>query len=550
MQIRSWMYNVIAGVLTTAALVGLLWLLAALRLLSFVPLDIADAIIKLMPGAIATQGIEALGPTAKIIIELTGSLIFIVFGGLLAWFYGRVAPRPVLGAGLAAALLAFALTLVVQLIAGTLHSGIPALALTALLYLVWGVAVAWMINRLVAAAAVPDTAQFNERRAFLFRSGGTMLAVAVGSAAIAQLLERSGVIAPQVAGAGQSLPTSAPDPTSAPTSVPTATAQPVEAATTPAEPTATPTAEPTPLPAFVPAPGTRSPFNTNETLYVISSATRDPEIDSEQWQLEIGGAVDAPYTLTYAELLELPRVDQTSTLECISNEVGNYLIGNCKWNGVRLRDLLERAGVQEGVIDIKLTAAEGYTESIPLAKALDPTTLIVYGIDGEALTVSHGFPARLIVPGLYGEKNVKWLTKIESVREDYKGYWQQRGWTDEAIIFTTSVFDTGNPFLGSLPVQMQEGVVPLGGIAFAGNQGISKVEVRINDGAWQEAILQPENDSLTWRFWRYDWAGSPGRHTVALRAVDGTGDPQTDVVREPHPEGASGYHIISIEVVG
>ncbi|MBA3469529.1 MAG: molybdopterin-dependent oxidoreductase, partial [Herpetosiphonaceae bacterium] len=313
-----------------------------------------------------------------------------------------------------------------------------------------------------------------------------------------------------------------------------------------------PTAAPptaTPLPAFVPALGTRPEITAQESLYLISSATRDPEINVESWRLKIFGAVDQPYELTYAELLALPRQDQTSTLECISNEVGNLLIGNCNWNGVRLRDLLERAGVQAGVVDIRLKAAEGYTESLPLDRALDPTTLVAYGIDGQSLTVPHGFPARLRIAGKYGVKNVKWLTEIEAVREDYQGYWQQRGWTDDATIFTTSVYDTGNPRLGSGTLQRQNDVVALGGIAFAGDRGIRQVEIQIDGAGWQAVQLKEALSDSAWRQWRYDWRGAtPGKHTLAVRAVDGAGQPQVDAIADTHPNGATGYHTLDVEV--
>jgi DMSO/TMAO reductase YedYZ molybdopterin-dependent catalytic subunit len=547
--------NALVGVCATAALIGLLLLCSRVSPVSFVPLDISDAIIRLTPGAIATQGIETLGPGAKLGIELGGSIIFLVFGGLLGWLYGRAAPRRAILAGLVLAVVALALTALAQSIGGGLRGGAGGLALLAILYLAWGSVLAWLINRLALPADSATTAA-GDRRAFLIRSSGTLLAVAAGSAAIAQLLEQNGGT-PAVAGAGAALPTSppaqlpatnAPAPTVAPTAASVSAAPTAATAPTAVAPTATAAPTPTPEPAFEPAPGTRSPFNTNETLYVISSDTRDPQIAREDWHLEIGGAVDNPFRLSYDELIALPRIDQTSTLECISNEVGNYLIGNPKWNGVRLKDLLEQAGVQAGVIDIRLTAAEGYTESIPLAKAMEETTLIAYGIDGQALAVKHGFPARLRVPGLYGEKNVKWLTKIEAVREDYKGYWQQRGWTDTAVIETTSVFDTGNPRLSKDPLKRENGVVPLGGIAFAGNRGIASVEVRVDDGDWQPAMLDPHNDPLTWRFWRFDWAAQPGKHTLAVRAVDGTGQPQTEQERAPHPDGATGYHIIPVEV--
>jgi DMSO/TMAO reductase YedYZ molybdopterin-dependent catalytic subunit len=560
---RAWLLPFGVGLLATAALVGLLLLLSRVSPLSFVPLDIADAIIHLTPGGIATQGIETLGPGAKLLIELSGSAIFIAMGGVVAILYARLAPRRLVGAGVVLALIALALTALVQQLAGGLRGGVVVIALTSLLYLLWGWALAWLINRLVVPTPSQDVD--GPRRTFLFASGGGLLAVAVGSTAIAQLLARNGDDAGPVAGAGQALPTRGPQ--TATTTVPSTTpaAERTAAATSAAQPAPTaagtvtpdaptsaptlaPTAEPTPVP-FTPAPGTRSPFNTNETLYVISSATRDPVVDKDAWRLEIGGAVERPFSLRYDELLALARVDQTSTMECISNEVGNYLIGNVKWNGVALKDLLERAGVQDGVVDIKLTAAEGYTESIPLAKAMEPSTLVVYGIDGEALAVKHGFPARLRVPGLYGEKNVKRLTRVEAVREDYKGYWQQRGWTDTAIIETTSVFDSANPFLGAAPpLKRENGVVPLGGIAFAGNRGIRSVEVRVNDGAWQPAQLDPVDDPLTWRFWRYDWRVDPGSYTLSVRAVDGAGAPQIETERPPHPDGATGLMRITVDV--
>ncbi len=560
MRLYPWKQHVVAGVVTSAALAGLLLLLSRISSASFVPLDIADAMIRLTPGAVATFGIETLGSLAKLIIELTGSLILIIFGGAIGWLYGRIAPRPLALAAIVLAIIPTMLTLLVQSMIGGLRGGVIGFSLTILAYLGWGGMLAWIINRVTpstAALLTADPAQETSRRIFLLRSAGTMLAVAVGTTAIAELLGTNESDT-QVAGAGQALPTSAPvqptaapAPTSAPTSLPAATTianAPTAQPTDVAAPTAIPEPSATPVPAFAPAPGTRAPFNTNETLYVISSSTRDPIVERETWKLMIAGAVDTPFDISYNELLAMPRIEQTSTLACISNEVGNYLIGNVMWTGIRLRDLLERAGVQDGVIDVKLTAAEGYTESIPLAKAMDPTSIIAYGIGGEALVVKHGFPARLIVPGLYGVKNVKWLTKIELVRTDYKGYWQQRGWTDDATITTTAVFDTGNPRLSKEPLRLQQGIVPLGGVAFAGNRGITTVEIRIDDGEWTQTTLDPQSDPLTWRVWRYNWAATPGKHTLTLRAVDGTGQPQIEKPRDTHPDGATGYHIIMVEV--
>ncbi len=545
-MLRKTRDGALAGLLIGIALIGIFYLLRALRIAAFVPLVIANTLIKLTPGDIATATIEALGKwgmRSLIIMSVVGFVVaYMVLGMLLLrGLRGRARGAWLLAGALSALLPIGAIWLMLQLVPANRaiaegSSGLIALALT---FELAGLALGALLHGLSRRqpSAEPVAAANLGRRQFLLSSAGAALGLAAGSSAIAYFLPER-----EVTGAGAALPTSVP-PTA--TTPPTATASPTAGPTaTPGGPTATP-APPTatPLPAFEPALGTRPEITEQSSLYLISSTTTPPEVDVKTWRLKVHGAVDSPFELSYDELLAMPRHDQTSTLECISNEVGNLLIGNCNWNGVQLRDILKKAGVQDGVVDVVFRAAEGYSDSITLERAMDPNTIIAYGVDGQALQVPHGFPARVRIPNLYGEKNVKWLTEIELVREDYQGYWQQRGWTDDATIYTTSVYDTGNPRLGDTQLERKDGVVALGGIAFAGDRGIRRVEVKIDDGEWREARLKETSNDLSWRLWRYEWSdATPGKHTLTVRAVDGEGQPQVAEVQDTHPNGATGYH--------
>jgi DMSO/TMAO reductase YedYZ molybdopterin-dependent catalytic subunit len=348
---------------------------------------------------------------------------------------------------------------------------------------------------------------------FLVRSGAAVLTIAVGSTALAELLGT--------------------EPATATTEAPKLPPAPVEA-----------TEPPVDLSGFQAPAGVRDRITPQSNLYYVSSRVRDPHVDAASYKLSIEGNVDHPQTWTLDQLQHLPRVDQTSTLECISNEVGGDLIGNVRWNGTRLADLINQVGLRPGSKQLVLYGADGYVDSIDVADALKPTTLVVFGVDDQPLAVPHGYPVRLIVPNIYGMKNVKWLERMEVVTFDFQGYWQERGWSEPAIVKTTSVTDTQGSF------NRENGVVPLGGIAFAGSRGIQKVEVQIDDQPWAAARLEPESSPLQWRRWRYDWPAQPGRHSIAVRAVDGAGELQTDRIADPHPDGASGYHTINVKVNG
>lgn len=280
-------------------------------------------------------------------------------------------------------------------------------------------------------------------------------------------------------------------------------------------------------------------------FYRVSKNLFDPAVDGRSWTLRIDGLVERPMALSYADLLALPALENYYTLECISNEIGGDLIGNASWRGVRLRDLLTAAGVQAGAVDVVFHAADGYSDSLPLLLALHPDTLLAYEMNGEPLNQDHGYPARLLVPGIYGMKNVKWVTRIEVVDRDHKGFWQERGWSDVAAYQTHARIDVPRPGTRVRTVPQR-----IGGIAFAGDRGISRVEVSLDGGAtWAEAELKSALSPYTWQLWSFVWTpGQPGDVKLSVRATDGRGVVQTRIVADPFPDGATGYHEIPVRI--
>jgi hypothetical protein len=213
---------------------------------------------------------------------------------------------------------------------------------------------------------------------------------------------------------------------------------------------------------------------------------------------------------------------------------------------VRFKDILAEAGLQSTVSDINIRAADGFYESVPLNEAMDDRTLLVYAMNGQSLTIAHGFPLRIFIPGHYGMKQPKWITDMVAADHRGAGYWVERGWSQTAIPMTTSVIDTVSVDKNALA---QNGIFPLGGIAYAGVKGISKVEVQIDQGPWAEAQLRnPAVSPLTWVQWRYDWEPVPGTHDVAVRATDGKGILQVTHAFDPAPDGATGIHSVRIKV--
>ena len=279
-----------------------------------------------------------------------------------------------------------------------------------------------------------------------------------------------------------------------------------------------------------------------EDFYHVSKNFSDPTVSENGWKVEIGGLVDRPYSLTLDEIRALPAVTETRTLCCISNEIGGDLISNATWKGARLKDILDRAGVQAGAVDLVLGASDGYTDSFPIDKATNGDVIAVYEMNGARLPDAHGFPLRLLVPDIYGMKNVKWLTRITVVANDYQGFWEQQGWSDTAQIKTMSRIDfpTNRDLLPTGPIRM-------GGVAFAGARGVATIEVSVDGGKnWQEGAIRTPLGPYTWVLWTATPTLAAGNHQLMVRATDGTGKTQTEVPRPPLPDGASGWHTINV----
>jgi DMSO/TMAO reductase YedYZ molybdopterin-dependent catalytic subunit len=287
----------------------------------------------------------------------------------------------------------------------------------------------------------------------------------------------------------------------------------------------------------------------NRDFYRIDTNLLTPRVDAATWTLSVDGMVDNPFSLTYAELLAMEMHEEYVTIACVSNEVGGDLVGNALWKGVRLRELLERAGVQSGATQIVGHAFDDWTAGFPTAWLDDPNreALVAVAMNGDPLPAEHGFPARLIVPGLYGYVSAtKWLTKIGlTTLEAFNGYWVPLGWAKEAPILTQSRIDV--PRRGD---SVGAGQVAVAGVAWAPDRGISKVEVQVDGDPWAPAELSAPISDATWVQWLYRWTAKPGQHILSVRASDGTGEVQTADVTRPAPDGARGHDTISVQVNG
>jgi DMSO/TMAO reductase YedYZ molybdopterin-dependent catalytic subunit len=285
----------------------------------------------------------------------------------------------------------------------------------------------------------------------------------------------------------------------------------------------------------------------NRSFYRIDTSLLIPRLDAATWTLSVDGMVDRPLTIDYAELLEMPLVEQYVTIACVSNEVGGGLVGNALWRGVPLRELLDRAGVQPGASQVVGRAFDGWTAGFPTAwiDTPDRQALVAVAMNGEALPPEHGFPARLIVPGLFGYVSAtKWLTNIElTTWEAFNGYWVPLGWAKEAPILTQARIDVPTSRSSLAP-----STHPVAGVAWAPDRGVAAVEVQVDDQPWTEAEISTPISDATWVQWLYRWDATPGDHTLRVRATDGDGVVQTADVTEPAPDGARGHHTIQVRV--
>lgn len=312
-----------------------------------------------------------------------------------------------------------------------------------------------------------------------------------------------------------------------------------------------------------------------ELFYRIDISPIVPTINAQTWRLSVKGLVDNPIELTYEELKAMPSVEQFSTLSCVSNKVGGDLISNAIWKGIPLKNLLDQAQIRQGAKFIVFRCYDGYDVGIPLEKGVEDGTILAYEMNRAVLTPAHGFPVRAVVPNIYGMMNAKWITEIEIIDYVYEGFWQRKGWSNIATINTlSSIVIPGNApirtrFRGFLPANSNLAgsgnvtnssspssssppgrTTTVGGIAFAGTRGIFKVQVSIDNGVtWKEATIKEPLSPYSWVMWAAE-VNLPDvqvkEYKLTVRATDKAGKVQTSEVREPFPDGSTGYHMINI----
>ncbi len=514
--------GVLLGGLTSLPVMALLYLGEQLASLPFVPFDLFDWLARVLPGGVVTAGIDALvhgitalnlGATsvvAKRIEQASAVLLFVIGGAALGALMALLLRRRTWSAREVGAIGGFvALFLIVALEFGRgWHPAVGTVLALALLIVGWGVVLGVGLGGTLgwAPPTATDAGQVS-RRALLRLVGGSLL-MTLGAWGLARLLAARD----QATGAGQPLAQQAPE-------IPTVPAR-------------------TGVP---PAPGTRAEVTPNAAFYRIDINTRPPRVDGGTWTLAVAGLFDKGHPLSLADLVAYPAVTQPITLSCISNQIGGDLISTSYWTGVRLADLLQNLGLHPNAKALAIQAADGFYESVTLEDMRDPRTLLVYGMNGQTLPIEHGYPLRIYIPNRYGMKQPKWITRIEAIDHAGPGYWVDRGWSQEARPQVLAIIDR------VAQEQAADGRVPIGGIAWAGDRGIRKVEVQVDGDAWNEAyLLTPPLGPLTWVLWRYDWPMIAGSHTFRVRATDGTGMLQIEQPAEPHPNGATGYHAITV----
>ena len=546
----------LAGLVATGFAVALSEMLASFFVSApSLVLTIGQRFIDITPAALKDWAIAVFGTNDKAVLIGGIVVVTILIGGLL----GVVARKRMQVAAvgfIAFGVLGFALGITDPL-ATAGATLIPAIAAAGS-----GIAVLVLLCRLLqgpttgSADPIPGVTP-DSRRTFVTASGAAVV-LAIGQVVVGRIA--SGRTQSAVAAREQvTLPTVAASPsttaaasTTATTASATTGAAVEEAAV--AETTTTTQAEmevvrtvADPTPAQIAAvDGVSELITPNETFYRIDTALSIPNVDIDSWEVSFTGLVDSPFSLTYDELVSLPMVERYITICCVSNSVGGELIGNAKWLGVPLKDLVEQAGVQPEGTQLIGRSVDRFTVGFPTAAVFDGReALLAIGMNGEPLPVRHGFPARLVVSGLYGYVSAtKWLSEVEFARwEDFDAYWIPRGWAKEAPIKTQSRIDTPRP--GTV----EAGIQAIAGVAWAQNLGIDMVEVRVDDGPWMEATLPEELAIDTWRQWHLEYDFTPGSHMIAVRATDRTGTTQTSEIVPPRPDGATGYHTVQVVVV-
>jgi DMSO/TMAO reductase YedYZ molybdopterin-dependent catalytic subunit len=506
------------GILAAALSVGAGQLLAGLTVPAASPVTaVGQAAIGLTPGPVADWATGTFGTNDKNVLLIGVVVVLLAFAAVI----GALALRR-MAAGFAGLVVLAAAGLAAAL---TRAGAGPGYAFPTLGGAVAGaLALTWLTRRARAVlpppAAAPDgtaapgtaapgtatAADPAARRSFLLASGVTLAAAVIGEYTGRDLATRKNV---SIAQASIRFPR-------------------------PAVP-----APPLPAGVNLPVPGI-SPFITpNGQFYRVDTALVLPEVDPSNWQLRIHGMVDRPLTVTFGELLRRPLIEDYITLCCVSNPVGGPYIGNARWLGASLASLLREAGIQAGASQLLCTSTDGFTSGTPVQVVMDGRdALVAVAMNGTALPVAHGFPARLVVPGLYGYVSAcKWVTDIRvTTFADATAYWVQQGWSRQAPVKTESRIDV--PASGA---RLKAGRTAVAGVAWAQHKGIEAVHVRVDSGPWQQAELAPVPGIDCWRQWAWYWDATPGSHVIQARATDKTGYTQTSAQEPPVPNGATGY---------
>jgi len=526
--------GVLVAALVTMALVGTLFFGWSVAGLPFVPFDLFDWLTRILPGRLIAFGIGTMvsviralqlgstSETAKLTEQLMsiaalfiagvvgGAILFVVLRAERTRY--RVVLGPMLGVvfGIPAAL--------VSLHTSQTSSVGPAAGSFWVLgvFLVWGAILGRTEQRLIDIEQTSNAAAERiDRRRFLIKLGGTTAAITVAGAVVGELAEARRHEAVVMA-SGEPVLWSATNP------LPNANAA-VEA-----------------------APGTRPELTPLERHYRIDINTIPPKVNGQQWRLQIAGLVEKPLALTLQELERYEPMHQFVTLSCISNPVGGDLIGTTRWTGVSLQQLLPALQLAPSATHLKIRSTDSFFEVISLdAIKADRRIMLVYSWDGVPLKREHGYPLRIYIPDLYGMKQPKWIESIEATDHWEPGYWVQRGWNKVAQMHATSVIDTVAVDMTIIGADQRK-AVPIGGIAHAGTRGISKVEVQVDDGPWEQAKLRTPLSELTWVIWKYDWPFQSGKHTFTVRCYEGNGTPQIPTPSPAEPNGATGLYSKSV----
>jgi DMSO/TMAO reductase YedYZ molybdopterin-dependent catalytic subunit len=498
-----------AGVIAAAIMLVAIVLLRLLSGVTSLPEVVAEGLLVNMPGALFSAVLDALQHSAKPLFYVAVGIGVLIVGGFLGRWYSR---QPTAGQAARIVLvvwLVFGLGVYTLLGAGIFGQHLQAGAVwhavsLLLVFGVFGIAL-WHSYAALVHRAMPSKPDLTRR--LVLRNGAVALLASLGLGAVWRMLMGGD------SGTGALTPDSAPL-------------------------AAAPNAPPFNLAGMSPEVTPVADF------YTVSKNFIDPDVAIGGWRLKIDGLVDRPMELTYEQLTALPASEGYYTLMCISNEIGGELWGNAYWRGVKLKDLLEQAGVHTDAYKAVFSAADDYKDSVRLDRALHPDALLAWEMNGERLKKEHGFPARLLIPGIYGMKNVKWLNGITIVANDFRGFWQNQGWDDAAPYQTESRIDAPRGRETVSP-----GSLPVGGVAFAGDRGISSVEISTDLGkTWQAAQVKPGLSPNSWQLWRADVQVDRSVKQIQVRATDGLGHPQTREENQPFPSGATGYHHVTIAV--